>query len=93
MTLSRTPDTLAGRRRTVNGDLTLGAQLGATGTFNYNTAPGDAAMLTINNGALTVGDAGNGTLRSIRRQSNYRWLDHRQPVRVGWSSLGRRDRH
>ena len=61
VTLSRTPDTLGGTGSlTVNGDLTLGAQLGATGTFNYNTAPGDAAMLTINNGALTVGDAGTG---------------------------------
>ena len=44
------------------GGVTLGSQANATGTFNFNTAPGDAAEITIGSQLVTVGDAGNGTL-------------------------------
>jgi T5SS/PEP-CTERM-associated repeat protein len=47
----------------VGGDLVLGSLTGNTGTFNYNTASGDAATLSFTGPGqnLVVGDAGKGT--------------------------------
>ncbi|MBL0087204.1 MAG: choice-of-anchor D domain-containing protein [Ideonella sp.] len=45
----------------VGGNLVLGNLAGATGTFTYNTAVGDAGSITGLGGTLVVGDAGTGS--------------------------------